>query len=99
MRHPQPQFSKGAKVLVKELKGSATERTFQLDSAGNMLSMVGSYHTVDDYADHDQCVYIRHKGGQTYLFKSEDVEPYIENEPEPIIFEFNPEHLDVKHGT
>ena len=89
-------YKKGMMVYVKELEGSKTQNTFSLDSkTGYMKNMIGKHFPVESVGDYSIRIY-SDEANRTFAFHRDDVSQYAE-EPEPIIFKFNTELLDIAH--
>jgi len=88
-------LEKGSRVIITDkLKGSITQRLYKLDSNGNMLRMQGNCYTVDSIFSSTKVRVNCPHAGRNYVFHPDDVERYSK-ERDPIIFNFNPQLLEV----
>jgi len=91
------EYKQRMRVCVKELKNSKTELMFGLDRHGRMKEMAGKQFKIESLASMSVRLY-SDEAERSFRFHMKDIEAY-EKDPEPIIFEFNPELLDIAHDN
>ena len=85
---------KGTMVQVSK-NLDATKRRYNLDGTGYMLKMAGKVFPVKEINSRTSIRIRCEDAGRSFIFTIRDIEMPEVKEPDPVIFEFDTQHLDI----
>lgn len=86
-------LSKGNRILLTKVTNS--QKRYGLDDSGYMKGMIGKVWPIREISGMNGFTLYCEKAGRSFTFSIRDAERPVIKEPDPIIFQYDPQHLDI----